>query len=152
MPFSAPTSSSAWCPYNNPTGGNPHPAQPPCQGLLIWTPPYQYQPPAGGINLCQNQGTFYVKGPTSQDYLSGAIYWAGQPQQSSYDPCTPPPTGSSAMTKPGCEFTANSTSQITGQIICYAISVQGGTGGAALGISEVGGGNNTAPSEAGLIE
>ena len=152
LPLSAPTSSSSWCPYNAPTGSNPRPAEPACQGLLIWAPPYQYQPPAGGIALCQNQGTMYVKGPTSQDNLYGTIYWAGQPQQSSYAPCTAPPTGSSAMNNPGCQFTANSTSQITGQVICYAISVQGGTGTAALGIVETGEVGNTAPSEAGLIE
>jgi len=56
------------------------------------------------------------------------------------------------MHSPGCQFTANSTSQITGQVICYGIDVQGGSGAAALGITETGGGNNTAPSEAGLIE
>jgi Putative Flp pilus-assembly TadE/G-like len=152
QPFSAPGSASSWCPYIAPTSSNPNPREPGCQGLLVWAPPYQYQPPAGGQALCQNQGTFYVKGTTSEDVLGGTIYWPGQPQQSTYNPCTPPPTSSSAMNSPGCQYTANSTSQIVGQLICYSINVQGGAGGASLGITMEGNDNNTAPSEAGLIE
>ena len=150
--FSAPDSSTTWCPYVAPTAGNPSPRQPGCQGLLIWAPPYGYSPPPGGYALCENQGTFYVKGTTSQDYLSGTIYWAGQPQQSAYNPCTPPPTSSSATNSPGCQYTANSTSELKGQLICYYVNVQGGSGGAALGITMEGADSNTAPSEAGLIE
>jgi hypothetical protein len=108
---------------------------PACYGLLVWAPPG----PVNGLTLPQVQGQFFAQGPTQagsstgQSALYGAIFWPGT-----------------------CQWTANDTSSITGQLECQNVTVQGGkvsnkvSNGVTIHYS--GSGNNNTPSDSALTE
>jgi hypothetical protein len=78
---------------------------PACAGVVVWAPsgpPYTSLP---AIN-----GTYFVKGSSALAYLYGAMFWPG-----------------STPGQPGCQWTANGTSQIVGALVCLSLQQQGGT-------------------------
>lgn len=101
-----------------------------CNATLIWTPA---GPPATA--LTRIAGTFYAKGPAEQSWLYGTIYWAGEPSGGT-----------------GCQWTANGTAAIVGQLICQSALLQGGSSTLAAGIVYARTDSNNAPAQAGLVE
>jgi hypothetical protein len=83
-----------------------------CSGILIWAPT---GPPA--TSLPTIDGTFFVKGPSALAFLYGGIFWPG-----------------ASGGNPGCQWTANGTSIITGSLVCLTLQQQGGAISQGAGI------------------
>jgi putative Flp pilus-assembly TadE/G-like protein len=104
-----------------------------CWDTLIWT---SASPPIGG--------DFFVKGPGQASNIFGNVFWTG--------PATSEPQDLPGPTNAGCTWTANSGSQLIGELVCDSLLVQGGTSGGALTTGYTNGFSSGQPRQSGLVE
>lgn len=114
---------SSWCPASDNA----------CQGLLIWAPPNNYPT----SQIC---GTFFLKGPGELSWLAGTIFWPGGPEVCGVTNAT------------GCQYQANGTGTIAGELICQDIALQGGAQSSGAAITSYSSVKTKSPSEAALVE
>jgi hypothetical protein len=92
--------------YSQPSDGDPSGAgtDAACAAILVSAPS---GPP--GTPLPAIDGTYFDKGSNASAYKYGAVFWPGAHPGS-----------------PGCQWTANGTSQIVGALVCLTLQQQGG--------------------------
>lgn len=74
-------------------------------------------------------GTWLVKGPGEQSWFKGSIFWPGT-----------------------CEWWANGTATILGQLVCDTVYLQGGASSSGAGVQYDGGAVNQQATEGALVE